>query len=143
MESHAIYPNAHITSMRPKNTVTVENSNNNSKAHVLELRSGVVVIVRQLGLRWGIVVRVRCLLLLSSEYLFDAQNNVIHYLPHILQVEKKQKQISMKGACFNTLKDWLLCQQKLHLFHQTNYLLLDNSIDHTHLGAVVVMTLWQ
>jgi hypothetical protein len=46
MESHAIYPNAHITSMRPKNTVTVENSNNNSKAHVLELRSGVVVIVR-------------------------------------------------------------------------------------------------
>ena len=22
MESHAIYPNAHITSMRPKNTVT-------------------------------------------------------------------------------------------------------------------------
>jgi hypothetical protein len=30
------------------------------------------------------------LLILSSEYLIDAQNNVINYLPHILQVEKKQ-----------------------------------------------------
>jgi hypothetical protein len=34
------------------------------------------------------VIRVRCLLLLSSEYIIDAQNNIINYFDHILQVDK-------------------------------------------------------
>jgi hypothetical protein len=48
-----------------------------------------IIVVEHNKLRWGIVVRVRCLLLLSSEFLIDVQNIIINYIPHILQVEKK------------------------------------------------------
>ena len=76
-----------------------------------------------------ILVRGRCLLLLSFEFLIDAQNIIINYIPHILQVEKKPVSISIKGA--------------LHVIHQTNYLHLNNSIDRTYSGAVVVMIVCQ
>ena len=48
-----------------------------------------IIVVEHNNLRWGIVVRVRCLLLLSSEFLIDVQNIIINYIPHILQVERK------------------------------------------------------